>query len=432
MSDLAKPLSILLAAILLLAACGRGGDNMEQSTRMSVPTATGVPTATDVPEPPTPTSVNAEMPVPATAEPPSGPALSALPDDAAAVLRTFLQGMVFELGDPPPRTAPGAVLLVDTIEGRFLEAAGVAEVDGRAMATADRFEIGSITKLFTAVLLLQLHEEGILSLDDTLDRWLPDLAAQLPYGAEMTLRQLASHTAGLDDYERDLYPMSDILTDRSLLERGYQPEELATWIVEHKEPLFPPGQPGQWRYSSAGYVLLALVLEVATGESLGDLYQSRIFDPLAMESAILLDGVPEPGQIVGGYNAAQGEYVDVSRWNPSGAWAAGALAMNASDLATFTVALSHGGIFQNPETLAAMASFVPTGQNRGFTGYGLGMAQLTDGTWGHAGGTPGFAALLIMRPADGTVALFLGNNGTSNVNPVEFSEIVGAAAVPPE
>ena len=79
------------------------------------------------------------------------------------------------------------------------------------LETDSVFQIGSISKLFTAVILLQLAEEGALALDDPLGKWLPEMAAVLPNGEALTLRQLASHTAGVNEYERDLYPMPQLL-----------------------------------------------------------------------------------------------------------------------------------------------------------------------------------------------------------------------------
>ncbi|NJN84795.1 MAG: beta-lactamase family protein [Caldilineaceae bacterium] len=174
----------------------------------------------------------------------------------------FLNDLVYRPGEPAQRRTPGAVLLVDRAEGRFLEAAGLSDLaEGKTTDTADLFEIGSITKLFTTVILLQLDEEGILSLDDLLADWLPNIAATLPHGDQMTLRQLASHTAGLNEYERDLYPMPQLLGESDLLERGFTPEEIVDWVAKNRPPLFAPGAPAAWQYSNTGFILLGMVLE---------------------------------------------------------------------------------------------------------------------------------------------------------------------------
>ncbi len=430
-----KTIILLCLTVLVLSACGRGAvRSAESDADIAVNSSTEV-SATSMPDAPTP--IPTAKPI-LTAEPmlnasPHSAVMELPPisGDAHDRLSGFLDDLVYQPGDPPQRKAPGAVLLLDLPEGRFLEAAGSADLAGKRRADpTDVFEIGSITKVFTAVLLLQFHEEGILSLDDKLSQWLPAVAASIPNGEAMTLRQLASHTAGLNDYERDLYPMPALLTDQALLERGFEPAEIVDWVARNRPPLFEPGMPGAWQYSNTGYVLLGMVLEAASGQSIGELYATHIFEPLDLESALLLDGVPVAGQIVNGYNAMNGDYVDLTRWNASGAWTAGALAMNALDLATFAHALVAGNLFQKPETLATMTDFVSTGQDRGFTGYGLGLAQVQSGEWGHAGGTPGFGSGWIIDPESGAVVVFLGNSGSFNVNPMELAGLLRGNVVP--
>ena len=122
----------------------------------------------------------------------------ALPEELTAQLDAFLQSQIYSDGGDQALAAPGLVLLVDTPDGRYLEAAGVANLaDGRPMVADDILEIGSNTKSMTIVLLMQLVEEGVLSLDDPLSKWLPDQAAKLPNGDQITIRQMAQHTAGL-------------------------------------------------------------------------------------------------------------------------------------------------------------------------------------------------------------------------------------------
>jgi len=412
---------VALALALVLAGCGRE----PKPTVMVAPTPTLAPATAEPAPAPTETlaPVVADTAEIDTAE--IDTASGQLPAETDAFLHDYLQNLVHRPGEPPSRYAPGAVLLVDTPAGRFMEAGGVSSLeDGTPLDVDDRFEIGSITKLFTAAALLRLHEEGVLSLDDTVGVWLPEQAAQFPFGAEMTLRQLASHTAGLGEYERDLYPMPRILNDAAMLEQSYTPAELAGWVAENKAPLFPPGAPGQWMYSNTGYILLGMAMEAATGQSMEEIHRTYIFEPLGMESAILLNSIPEAGQVVNGYNAMTGDYANVSRWNPSGAWAAGALAMNAADLSRFGNALINDELFAHEETMSEMTRFVSTGQQRGFTDYGLGLSRLTEGVWGHGGGTPGFGTLLLLLPEAGVTAVYLGNNGAFNINPNELLDVV--------
>ena len=103
-----------------------------------------------------------------------------------------------------------------------------------------------------------------------------------------------------------------------------------------------------------------MIIESLTGETYGDLIQTRIFDPLGMESAVFLEGVPQEGEITThGYWWQGDEIIDTTNWNASQGWAAGAAAMTAEDLATYGKALAAGELFQNPDTLNEMLTFDP-------------------------------------------------------------------------
>ncbi len=216
---------------------------------------------------------------------------------------------------------PVLVLLVETPEGRYLKAASVANLDdGTPMQADDYLQIGSNTKSMTIVLLMQLVEEGLLSLDDPLSKWLPEQAAMLPNGDQITIRQIAQHTACLWDYADAI--IGGGLTDPAKLEQSYTPEELVQFAADNGTPYFAPGEEEQWKYSNTGYILLGMIIEKVTGEKLGDLMQKRIFDPLEMESAVLIEGVPQEGEITThGYMWTEdGEKVDTTNWNASQSW----------------------------------------------------------------------------------------------------------------
>jgi D-alanyl-D-alanine carboxypeptidase len=221
---------------------------------------------------------------------------SELPAELTAQLDSFLQSQIYTDGGNPVSSAPGIVLLVDTPEGRYLNAAGVANLeDSTSLKVDDRLQIGSNSKSFTIVLLMQLQEEGILSMDDPLSKWLPEYASSLPNGDLITLRQMANHTAGLWDYANGV--IGGGAGDPALLEKSYSPEELVQFAVDNGTALFAPGEEGQWKYSNTGYILMGMIAEKATGESLKDLYQQRIFDPLGLDSAVMIEGVPQGDEI---------------------------------------------------------------------------------------------------------------------------------------
>ncbi|MCB9149297.1 MAG: serine hydrolase [Caldilineaceae bacterium] len=252
--------------------------------------------------------------------------------------------------------APGAVLLVDSPEGRFLQAYGLASLEDKTpMQVDDRFEIGSNSKSFTAVLALQLQEEGVWSLADPLIQWLPDVAARIPHGDAITLRHLASNTSGVWDYANPLIGSS---IENNTLEQGYTPQELIDYVVANGAPDFAPGQGGA--YSSTNFVLLGMAIEAATGQSLADLYQRKIFAPLAMVDSALLEGVPAAGQIVDGYyTPPSGALMNTTRWNGSQGWAAGGIISTAADMAAYAKALDSGQLFHDPDSSAALIVWTP-------------------------------------------------------------------------
>ncbi len=309
--------------------------------------------------------------------------------------------------------APGAVLLADTPSGRFLKAQGLASSeDGTPVATGDAFEIGSNTKSFTTVLATQLQEEGVWSLDDPMSKWLPELAAKLTYGDKVTLRQLAQNNSGIADYAD---PLMGGALQNDTIEQGYTPEELVEYVVENLQPSFEPGQ--GWEYSTTNFILLGLAVEAATGKSLSDLYQERIFEPLEMNDSFLLESVPEEGQIVQGYyTLAPDDVKNVTSWNGSQGWAGGAIVSTAEDMAKYAAGLASGALFKDSASLEQFLAF-GDGTVANFDGYGLGVGRWSRDpfAWGHAGQTPGFQTLFAIFPDDGSQVVFLTNSGSCHV-----------------
>ena len=353
--------------------------------------------------------------IPSEAE---GTASGTLPADIVDQLDAYLQSQLYTEGGNPELAAPGLVLYVETPEGRYLNAAGLADMeDGTPIQVDDVLQIGSNTKSMVIVLLMQLVEEGVLNLDDLLSEWLPEQAAIVPNSDQITIYQMARHTAGIHDYEEGIITQG--LSDPAKLQAGYTPAEIVQFAMDDGEPTFSPGEEGQWQYSNTGYILLGMIIEAATGESFGDLLQARIFDPLGLESAVLIEGVPQEGEITTkGYKwTAEGERLDATNWNGSQGWAAGSVSMTAEDLATYGRALAAGEFFQDPDTLAEMLMFNPDALESGFP-YGMGLIDFAgDGTvWGHAGATPGFQSLWYTDPDDGIIVVGLANSGDYSAN----------------
>ncbi|MFN2134615.1 MAG: serine hydrolase [Candidatus Promineifilaceae bacterium] len=348
-------------------------------------------------------------------------AASTPPRSVSELLDLSLQHLVYQDGDAPEiaiAEAPGAVVLVHSPQGSLVEASGLAALEqGRVMSALDRLEIGGGTMMFTGALLAQFFEEGLLTPDDTLAQWLPQLAEDIPYGKQMTVRQLATHTAGIADYAGLLYGAD--LADSEALRSAYTPEELVRIAIESADPSFPPGEPGRWSFSSTGYILLGMILETVSGQSYESLLQQRIFDPLEMGDTLLLSGVPEPGLVTEGYFAYPFD-ANMTEWNAAQAWSAGAIASTAADMGKFARALLTGALFQDPASLKLMTTFLPAGDYpemaaAGAEGYGLGLTEFAPGLWGHRGQTAGFSSYVVVDPARDFILVALTNAANTAV-----------------
>jgi D-alanyl-D-alanine carboxypeptidase len=403
--------TILILFILLLSACA----NQEPTATPEPETAVPPTTAPEVEEE-TETAVSDEE-------------MASLPDDIVAQLDDFLQSQVYTDGADPSTAAPGLVLLVDSPDGQYLQATGVASLeDTTPVQVDDRFEIGSNSKSFTIVLLMQLQEEGVLSMDDSLSDWLPEWTEKIPNGDQMTLRQLAQHTSGIWDYGDPI--IGEAANNPDKLEQGYTPEELVQYAIDNGTPDFAPGEEGEWNYSNSGYILLGMIAEKAAGDSLENLLQARIFEPLGMESASLILGVPESGEIVDGYWwQDDGTRLNTTNWNVSQGWAAGGIAMTAEDLLTYGKALAAGELFQDPDSLTQMLTFNPAGMD-GAMPYGLGLMDFSNvgasGSWGHAGQTAGFQSLWFTNPD--TAVTVVGLSNSASYSAFSFLTVAGMLA----
>ena len=282
--------------------------------------------------------------------------------------------------------APGATLLVRRGDRTTLLARGFAETASKKrMRPGDSFRIGSLTKTYVATVLLQLAEEGRLSLDDPVTRFLPGL---VPGGDKITIRQLLNQTSGLFDYEKDPRVLAPYLAGN--LAYRWAPRKLVRIAVSHR-PLFTPGT--RWSYSNTNYILAGLIVEAATGATLGQVLDRRLFRPLRLRHTAFQTSprmaVPD----------AHGYYVfdkppaaDITGLSPY-PWAAGALVANAADVASFYRALLSGRLL-NPGSLRALKTTVAEGKGAEMDArYGLGIERLVTPcgiAWGHSGNMPGY------------------------------------------
>jgi D-alanyl-D-alanine carboxypeptidase len=275
--------------------------------------------------------------------------------------------------------APGAIVLVRNGSSTSVFAQGAARLAPRQpVRRADHFRVGSITKIFVSTVVLQLVAEKRLELTDTVEQHLPGL---VPHGDGITLRELLQHTSGLYDYADDRRTFAPYLAGN--LAYAWKPRQLVRIAVSHK-PLFAPGQ--TWSYSNTNYLLLGLIVEAVTKDSLADQLQRRIFRPLGLRETRF-----EPGTHVAS-PAAHGYYngIDVTGLSGSTYWAAGALVSTADDVSRFLAAL-FGGKLLGPDQLREMEQTIPIGGNS----YGLGLLEVDTAcgaAWGHNGIVAGYSS----------------------------------------
>ncbi|MBD0747334.1 serine hydrolase [Streptomyces sp. CBMA152] len=296
---------------------------------------------------------------------------------------------------------------------------GVADLTtGRERQAPDRFRVGSITKTFVATVMLQLEAEGKLSLDDTVDHWLPGVVEGNGHdGTKITLRQLLSHTSGIFNYTEDKDFQTKVFGPEFLKHRydTYAPQQLVAIAMAHK-PDFAPGT--SWHYSNTNFVLAGMVIQKATGHSYASEIDHRILGPLHLRSTTLpgTDArMPKPSGRAYSKLAREttGPTYDVTELNPSIASSAGEVISNSGDLNRFYRALLTGKLLPQRQ-LKEMTTTVPLGSGSADSGYGLGLMRnkLPCGTevWGHDGGIHGSSSVALTTK-DGRHSLAFNFNG---------------------
>jgi D-alanyl-D-alanine carboxypeptidase len=295
-----------------------------------------------------------------------------LAGDVDALLATGVPGAIVSTrrGDRVQQTAYGL--------GR--------KVPRTAMRTTDRFRIASLTKTFVASIVLQLTHERKLSLNDSVELWLP---GALPNGRAITILSLLNHTSGVYDYWQDERFFKQLLSKPV---EAWPPGKLIEIAAAHP-PLFAPG--AKWSYSNTNYILAGLIIEKATGRSLSTELRERLFVPLGLRDTRYpegprIDGAHARGYLVLNKPPAQ----DVTAVTPSAAGAAGALVSTAGDVSRFYRALLTGRVLP-PALLREMQTTVATGKS---FQYGLGLARFTlpcGVAWGHQGEFAGYLTIAL-------------------------------------
>ena len=285
----------------------------------------------------------------------------------------------------------------------YTRASGYAQIDGagkKPLTMDSRFRIGSITKMFTAVMILQLAEDGKLKLTDTLDRFVP----QIPNAPKITLAQMLAHRSGIPNVRRDRQGQPNVNT------LPMAKEEMLALIAD-APPDFEPGT--QWRYSNAGYFLLGLIVEKVTGKSYGEALEEKICAKIGLK-----DTYPATGNIDVSKREALtyfnlgGEWRPSRETHPSILFGAGAIISTSNDLARFAHALFELKLI-SAESFAVMRTL------RDSEGLGIGTFTFAGKTfYGHTGGGDNYGAWLAYLPEEKLAVAYTTNAKVHSVEAI--------------
>lgn len=337
--------------------------------------------------------------------------------------RPELQEMLDSLVTGPNRIAPGVTTYVSGPHGTWSGSAGVANVKtGEPMLPAARMRLASVSKLWTATLVMRFAQQRKLSLDDTVERWLPGL---LPQGRDITLRQLLNHTSGLIDSNdvlhfpnRYLNQVKDprlhaklvALAKRLREDPGYEfSPHLWVQFAAAVPLLLPPGS--AYHYSSIGYDVAALVVERVGGASLATLFRRQIIGPLHLTSVAYDPHAKIAGLHARGYRVAtNGSLTDTTTWT-MGVGAGGGVVSNAADEGRFLVSLMRGKLL-HPAELAELKK--PSKLSNYGLGTGIDKSGCAGIAFGHNGGMDGFESNVFVSGNGNRVAVLLLNGRTAD------------------
>lgn len=325
------------------------------------------------------------------------PELKTLDDHLDAVVRTGL---------------PGAVAVTVGPRFRWERAAGVADLETRERLRLDhRFRIGSVTKVFVATVVLQLVDDGVLTLDGDAG----------PIADGVTIRQLMNHTSGFQDFYGDVV---------SLFE-PYRANREHRWELEHRDmlalvkekpPLFPPGT--GWSYSGSNYLMLGLIVEETTGATLREELRRRIVEPLGLDATDLLEGPPPVTSFARGYLPPDNpvlpgsSHVDVTDLDVPFYWAGGGIVSTVDDVARFLQTLLRGELLPDRLRTEMLTTVVSDWDES--DGYGLGIAEITSlmgkaesscgPAWGHIGFTAGYTTIALASEGGDRQVVIMANS----------------------
>lgn len=283
--------------------------------------------------------------------------------------------------------AMGSLTIAKDGKVLYTRAIGYSQIKGtekKPLTASNRYRIGSITKMFTAAMILQLVEKGKLKLTDTLDKFFP----QIPNAKKITIVQILAHRSGIPNVRRDQNPQGNVNTTPITKD-----EMLA--LIAKATPDFEPDS--KQSYSNSGYFLLGLILEKLTGRAYGEALKERITSKIGLKDTYTATGSIDVNKNESlTYLNVGGDWKQVPETHPSILFGGGAIVSTPNDLAKFIQALFDGKIVSK-ENLDQMKTIRDGG------GLGIGMEPFTFAGktfYGHTGGGDNYGAWLAYLPEE--------------------------------
>src|SRR5690606_33159641 len=292
---------------------------------------------------------------------------------------------------------PGASLLVlRDGEAVVRRGYGLSDLEaGTEAGPATNYRLASVSKQFTAAAVLLLAQDGKLSIDDPVRRWLPSLP---PSADAITLRHMLSHTSGLVDYE-------DLMGDAG---QGQTRDAGVLDLLEKQDRLyFPAGS--AYRYSNGAYALLALIVEKASGLDYPAFLEQRIFEPLGMHDTIAyVAGGPEVSNRAWGYSLVDGAWQRTDQSTTSAVLGDGGIYSSIDDLARWDAALYDDRLLSDASRALAFSPQARVTDEPYDAAYGFGWRITGDTLW-HSGETIGFRNVIVRWPHQRLTVVLLSN-----------------------
>lgn len=293
---------------------------------------------------------------------------------------------------------PGCVVLVARKgEVIYRKAFGMANLELKVkMVPENVFRIASLTKQFTAVAILQLHEKGLLNIEDDIKKYIPDF----PSKEKVTIANLTSHTSGIKNIYEAIIP-------NGTTRKSSTPEELVGLIKTF--PLdFKPGE--AYHYSNSGYVLLGFIIEKVSGKSYEQYIIDNIFNPLKMDHAYYDHlATVVPGR-ASGYTMSTNGFANADFLDQSFPYAAGALMMSVDDMYKWNKGLYTYAIIKKETLEKAFTPFTLSNGHQSSYSFGWGIAPFMGSpSRQHAGGIEGFSTSMIYLPVEDVFAVAFSN-----------------------